>query len=122
MPYDPLLLQPGDLRHPIEVQEASSSRDSFGQTSSTWIPVLTTRAKIESVTSLAYKELIQNNAIASQASDVVTIRWPGIGIDLEPGMRVVYKDNILLVQAVDNVLRRNRVVKLYCLVIDGDTN
>jgi hypothetical protein len=84
--------------------------------------VLTTRAKIESTLSNTYKELVQDGAIASQSTDVMTIRWPGSSITLKPGMRVSFGDNTYLVQAVDNVLRMNRVVKLFCMVIDGDTN
>lgn len=122
MPWNPLLLPAGDLRHSVTIQEPSTTRDDAGQPVSTWTNVLTTRAKIESTTSNAYKELVQDGAIASQATDVFTLRWPGIAIDLKPGMRIQYGDNLYLVQAVDNVLRRNRVVKLFTMAIDGDSN
>jgi SPP1 family predicted phage head-tail adaptor len=120
MPYDPLYLPAGDLRHSITIESTSVVNDEYGQPVSTWDVVLTTRAKIESTMGNAYKELVKDGAIASQSTDVVTIRWTPI--DLKPGMRVIYGDNTLLVQAVDNILRRNRVVKLFCLQIDADTN
>jgi hypothetical protein len=53
---------------------------------------------------------------------MVTIRWPGVSIDVAPGMRVAFGDSTYLVQDVDNVLRRNRVVRLACLTIDNDSN
>jgi SPP1 family predicted phage head-tail adaptor len=122
MAFDPLYLLAGDLRHKIVIQKPSTTRDDAGQPVSTWTTVLTTRAKIESTTSPAYKSLVQGDAISSQATDVFTLRWPGSSIDLAPGMRVQFGDNLYLVQAVDNILRRDRVVKLFTLAIDADTN
>lgn len=119
---DPTQLQAGQLRHSITVTSASTTRDAAGQPVSTWDTVMTTRAKIESTTGGAYKELIQSGVISSQTTDVMTIRWPGSSVDLKSGMRVLFGDNTYLVQAVDNVLRRNRVVKLYCMAIDSDDN
>jgi SPP1 family predicted phage head-tail adaptor len=119
--YDPII-RPGELRHLISIQKATNTRDPAGDPVSTWAVVLTARAKIESSISNAYKELVQDGAIAAQSTDVITIRWPGPTITLSPGMRVVFGDNTYLVQAVDNVLRRNRAVKLFCMAIDADSN
>jgi SPP1 family predicted phage head-tail adaptor len=121
MAYDPTI-RAGELRHVIVIQSPNTARDGAGQPISTWLPVLTTRAKIESSISNAYKELVQDGAIAAQSTDVMTIRWPGPSLNLKPGMRVVFGDNTYMVQAVDNVLRRNRVVKLFCMAIDADSN
>ena len=122
MPFDPLYLLSGDLRHSITIQKPSTTRDAAGQPVSAWTDVLTTRAKIEDTTSTSYKEINQNGAITSQVTDLFTIRWPGASIDLAPGMRVQFGDNLYLIQAVDNILKRNRVVKLFTLAIDADSN
>lgn len=122
MAFDPLYIPAGSLRFQVTIQQPSTTRDDAGQPVSTWTTVLQTRARIESTTSPAYKELVADGAIASQATDVFTLRWPGSSIDLAPGMRIQYGDNTYLVQAVDNVLRRNRVVKLFCMAIDADSN
>jgi SPP1 family predicted phage head-tail adaptor len=122
MPFDPLFLPAGSLRHIVTVQSPSSTRDSAGQPISTWTTILTTRAQIESTTGSAYKELVQDGAIAAQSTDVFTLRWPGSSVDLQPGMRVLFQDNTYIVQAVDNALRRNRVVKLFTMAIDSDDN
>jgi head-tail adaptor len=119
---DPLILQPGELRHSVVIQAASTVGDAAGQPVSTWTAVLTTRAKIEGTNSRTFKESFSNNALASQSTDLITIRWPGSGIDLKPGMRVLFGDNTYLVQAVDNVLRRNRKVLLACIGVDEDSN
>jgi len=121
MPFDPLQLQAGDLRHSITIQaENTGTADAFGNPSSTWTNVLTTRAKIEGTTSNTYRAMVQVTAVASQATDVITIRWPKQTI--KPGMRVQFGDNTYLIQAVDNVLRRNRIVRLVCMAIDEDSN
>ena len=122
MPMPAYMIDPGELRHSIQIQAASSTRDTAGQPVSTWNLVLTTRAKIENTNSRTFKESFAANALASQSTDVITIRWPGAAIDLLPGMRVLFGDNTYLVQAVDNVQRRNRKVTLACMAIDGDSN
>jgi head-tail adaptor len=121
MAYDPIIA-PGELRHAITIQAASSTRDAFGEPVSTWATVLVARAKIESTTANAYKELVQDGAIAAQSTDVITMRWPGPTFDIKPGQRVVFQDNNYLIQAVDNLLRRNRVVRMFCMALDGDSN
>lgn len=122
---DPLFIQPGELRHKVSVQAApdgAGARDSAGQPIANWNTILTTRAKIEGTNSRTFKESFAGNALASESTDVLTIRWPGAAIDLRAGMRVLFGDNTYLVQGVDNVLRRNRKVVLACLLIDGDSN
>jgi SPP1 family predicted phage head-tail adaptor len=119
---DDLYIQPGELRDSIQIQQATDTRDAAGQPVSTWAAVLTARAKIEGTNSRTFKETFSANALASQSTDVITIRWPGAAVTLEPGQRVVFGDNTYLVQAVDNVRRRNRKVVLACMVIDGDSN
>jgi SPP1 family predicted phage head-tail adaptor len=119
---DPLAIDPGELRHKIQIQQASSTRDAAGQPVSTWNVVLTTWAKIAAPGSMTYKERFANNTFSSQSSDFITIRWPGASITIEPGMRVIFGDNIYLIQAVDNVLHRNRKVNLACIQIDEDSN
>ena len=123
MPIDPLYIAPGDLRHSITIQaENTADRDAAGQPVSTWETVLTTRAKIEDSGSASYKDLFQNNALAAQSTDLITIRWPGSSITIAPGQRVIFGDNSFLIQAIDNVLRRNRKLRLACLIIDETSN
>lgn len=119
---NPLYLRAGELRHAVQIQSASSTRDAAGQPVSTWNVVLTTRAKIENSGGQAYKESFSNSSLAAQSTDLLTIRWPGSSITVAPGMRVIFGNNTFLVQDVDNVLHGNRVVRLACLMIDEDSN
>ena len=119
---DPLVINAGELIHLIQIQAPSSTRDSFGQPISTWDVILSTHVKIENTNSRTFRESFAANALASQSTDVITMRWPGVAINLKPGMRVVFGDNYYLVQAVDNVQRRNRKVVLACLAINEDSN
>jgi SPP1 family predicted phage head-tail adaptor len=119
---NPLAINPGELRHWIVIQQASATRDAAGQPISTWGTVASTHARIENTNSRTFKESFSNNALASQSTDLITIRWQGLAIDIKPGMRIVFGDNLYIIQSVDNVLRRNRVLRLACLAIDGDSN
>jgi head-tail adaptor len=124
MAYDPLAIDAGQLRHQITITVPNAGeRNSFGQTTpSESTTVLTTWAKIESTTGAAYKQLIQSGVISSQTTHLITMRWPGSSVQIGPNMNVVFGDQTYLVQGVDNVLQRNRVVRLFCQVIDGEVN
>jgi SPP1 family predicted phage head-tail adaptor len=119
---NPLAINPGELRHSITIQKQNSTVDGFGEPVSTWETVTSLHAKIENTGSAAYKQSFSGNALASQSTDLITTRWAGPTINIEPGMRIVFGDNTYTIQAVDNVLRRNRVIRMACLVIDGDSN
>jgi hypothetical protein len=124
MAFDPLSIEPGDLRHSITIQaQNSAERDPAGQPiPGDWTTILTTMASIESTTSASYKQQFQNNALAAQSTDLITIRWPGTSVTVAPGQRVVFGNDTFLIQAVDNVLRRNRKLRLACLIIDSNSN
>lgn len=118
MSFDALYTQPGLLRHQITIQEPSGTRDSAGQLNATWTPVLSTRASIESTSSSAFRFSFQGNALASNATDLVIVRYPGSDIVIKPGMQVVYGDTTYTVTAVDDVMRRHKKLALACVGID----
>lgn len=121
---NPLAIAPGELRHLIQIQQSSMQGDDRGQSvnAASWTTVYTAHAKIEGTTSRTFRERFSDNSMVSQATDVITIRWPGDSIDIKTGMRVIFGDNTFLIQAVDNVLRRNRKVVLACVQISSDSN
>jgi SPP1 family predicted phage head-tail adaptor len=116
------MIDPGELRHSVEIQSPSTTRDASGEPISTWSAVLTTRAKIDSTSGAAYKDSFSNSVLAAESTDLLTIRWPGSAITVEPGQRVIFGDNTYLIQAVDNVQRRNRKLRLACVVVDEGSN
>jgi SPP1 family predicted phage head-tail adaptor len=119
---DPCIINPGELRHLVQIQAATDTRDAAGQPVSAWAVVLTTHAKIDGPSGMTYRESFQNNTLASVSSDFLTIRHPGAAVVIKPGMRIIFGDNTYLIQAVDNVLHRNRKVNLACIQIDADSN
>jgi head-tail adaptor len=122
---DPLVINAGELIHAVQIQaspDGAGKRDSAGQPIDTWDVVLSTRAKIEGSDSRTFRSSFSNNTLASQSTDCITMRWPGSSVVIEPGQRVVCGDNVFLIQAVDNVLHRNRKLVLACIGIDEDSN
>lgn len=120
MAFDPTIIAAGTLRHSITIQEPSTTRDAAGQLNSSWTNVLTTRAMISSTTTSTFKFSFQNNTLASNATDLISIRYPSVHI--EPGMQVVFEGQVYLINAVDDVLRRHRVLNMACTGIDIGVN
>jgi SPP1 family predicted phage head-tail adaptor len=115
----PLAINPGTLRHLITIQSPNTTRDAAGQPIKTWNSLLTTRASIQSTVPATYKDSFANNALSSQASHIITIRWPGSAYDINPSMQVAFGSKTYLISAVDNVLERNRVLRIFAILIDG---
>jgi head-tail adaptor len=121
---DPCVINPGELRHPITIQKPSRTGDSRGKsvTPAAWDDVLNTHAKIDGTGTLAYRASFANNALASTSTDMITLRFPGVSVVIKPNMRIVFGTNIFLVQAVDNVQHRNRILRIACMQVSPDSN
>lgn len=123
MTFDPLSLPAGDLRHSITIQAPDEcSPDAYGQVTTNWKDVLKTRAKIEGTGSASYKDAFAQNALIAQGTDLISIRWPGSSVTIEPGQRVIMEANVWTIQAVDNVLHRNRKLRLACMIVQETSN
>lgn len=119
---DVVFVDPATLRFHVQIQSPGKCADEFGEPVEQWQTILSTRAGIENTTGLAYKHSFQDNTQASESTDLITIRWPGRAVTVEPGQRVVHGRDVYTVQAVDNVKRRNRVLRLACLAVDLGSN
>jgi SPP1 family predicted phage head-tail adaptor len=115
MALDPTQIQAGTLRNRVTIQAPSATRDSFGQSGTSWTTVWICQAAIEDSASLTFRFSFQNNILASNATFCITIRYPGDSITIAPGMQVVYGDNTFTIQAVNDVLLRHRVIHLACV-------
>jgi SPP1 family predicted phage head-tail adaptor len=106
---DPLLLPAGALRHVVTILQSTLTTDLSGVVT-TWTPFVSDiRAKIEPMRGL---ELLRSGQDATNNYITVTIRYvPGI----QAAMRVKAHDATYLIQNIENVLERNRVLKLMCL-------
>ncbi len=110
------ILNPGDLRHPITVQAPDGTPTTFGQSAAptSWVTVLTTRAKIATA---GGRETSAAAQIVSDVSHVVTIRYTSTV--LKAGYQVLYGGRFFTVMYVENILERNRVLALYCREVNG---
>lgn len=111
---DPLALDPGELRHQVQLSALDTSQDNYGQPLNTWTPYRTTWASIRL---LSGQELFQGDEFTSAAQVRIRMRWTDA--NTKPGDRVLYGARVFVVQICNNVLERNRVLELTCLEIDG---
>jgi SPP1 family predicted phage head-tail adaptor len=112
---DPLVIEAGTLRHPVAVQSQGTGQDAFGQEHATWNTMLSTRAAIRTLT---LTERSNASGFISNATHRVTMRYQS-SVPLIAGMRIIYGNSrIFLIQAVENVLERNRVIT--CLALEQE--
>jgi SPP1 family predicted phage head-tail adaptor len=109
---DPLTIDAGTLRNPVDIQQQATAQDAYGQPSIIWTTVLSTRAGIRTLT---LTERSNASGIVSEATHRITLRFQS-DTPLMAGMRVVHDTHIYLLQAVENVLERNRVIT--CLALE----
>ena len=112
---DPTGLAAGDLCHSITILSATASSDASGNIA-TYTPFLTgVRAKIDPVRGV---ELIRSGQDVTQTFITVTIRYvPGITSQ----MQVQAYHGLYSIRSIENVLERNRVLKLLCLAIGNNS-
>lgn len=115
-PNDPLAIDSGELRHPIQIQQQSASQTGTGAPVAAWTTILATQAKISTASSREAYQAMQFTALVSH---VIKIRWPGTSVVILGGQQVVFGSRVFKLQTVENVLERNRVLLLHCLEING---
>jgi SPP1 family predicted phage head-tail adaptor len=114
-------INPSQLRHLVQIQKEGTAVDAAGGQSSTgWETI---RSPWASITAAAKKEDYQSAQFSSQVTDIIAIRWAAAPV-ITPGMQVIFVDSaytthVYLIQAVDNVDKRNMLINLMCLEING---
>jgi SPP1 family predicted phage head-tail adaptor len=114
---DPLVIDAGELRHSITIQQPQyGSAGARGQSvvPSSWAVVRTARAAIYTA---GGRETSMASQIVSDVSHVVKVRWTPDAI--AANYRIVFGSRVMTIQYVENVLERNRVLLLYCKEVDG---
>jgi len=111
---DPLAINAGDLRHAITILQVSTSVGDAGS-EVTWIPFLTNvRAAINPMNGT---DIIRSGQDVSQTYITITIRY-------QPGvlgqMRVQANNGTYVICSIQNILERNRVLKLTCLAVGAN--
>src|SRR5665213_1048783 len=112
MQRDPLVIEPGELRHPSVIQAPDyTAEDARGKSAvpASWIDVRSTRAMIYTA---GGRETSMASQIVSQVSHVVKVRWTATPI--KANFRVIFGGRVFTISYIENVLERNRVLLLYC--------
>jgi len=114
--FNPLVINPGELRHEIAIQKPEDSPDSRGLSvvPANWTTV---RATLAQIYTAGGRETSMASQIIADVSHVVKVRWDPTVI--EAGYRVAFGGRVFTVQYTENVYERNRVLLLYCREVDG---
>jgi len=113
-------IRAGDLNRSVHIQQRTTAVDAAGGQLETWVTVRSCMAKISTT---GMKEAFQSGQFSGQVTHVVTVRILPGGVELVPGMRVLYQSHTVThtfaVQAVDNVRQMGVWANLMCLEIAG---
>lgn len=99
----------GDLRDVVTIQAPSAGQDAIGEPVAGWTDFVTLRAGVRDLTG---RELIAANAIQSQITTAVTIRFRN---GVLPAMRVLRGDEVYVIEAVLNPTGRRDWLVLMCV-------
>jgi SPP1 family predicted phage head-tail adaptor len=110
------LVRSGDLNRRVTLQQRSTSQDSFGERSQTWLDVMTVWAAIEP---LSGRELELAQKLSSEVTHRLTVRYQSSLTDTRAvaGMRALYKSRIFNIQAAMNEDEAN--VRIHLLATEG---
>ena len=114
--FDPLVVNPGELRHAVQIQQQVTTQSASGEPQQSWTTILATQASIRTASS---REVYRASQFTGQVSHVITIRWPGSGVSILGGQQLLFGGRVFKLQTVENVQERNRVLLLHCLEING---
>jgi SPP1 family predicted phage head-tail adaptor len=101
-------MKAGALKNLVSLQSASSTQGSTGEESQTWSTYATAWA---SISPMAGRELEHASQVFASANYKIIIRHNS---SVTPSHRVLWGTRIFEINAVLNVLERNREMELYC--------
>lgn len=113
-----IIVNPGDRRHQVQIQQQSAMQDGYGGEVTTWNTIRTTWASIVTAGSKQPTEQFQQGQFSAQVTHIINIRWTASPV-IQGGMRVVFASHTYLIQTVDNVNVSGVSVNLMCLEING---
>lgn len=98
----------GKKRHPVMLQRATTSRDTFGQTIETWSDVGKVWAAIEPATG---REVLTSREVIADVTHKLTTRYRP---DVTPQMRVKFGERVFDIQAAFDPDDRGKELLLLC--------
>lgn len=108
------LIESGRLRHPIELQRKTATRDAFGEPIETWATYKRVRAEIIGG---AGAERVVGQQVTGRGGLVVRIRYRSPEPEIVE--RVKFGSRTFDINDVDNVEQRNRELILTCTEVTG---
>jgi len=110
------MLEAGKLRHKVQLQSITTTRDEFGGVVKAWATVANTFADISYVSG---KEYIVSGQLKAPITARLTIRKRA---NVDATMRVLYGNTVFDIQTVLPDLNMNEYLTLMCSegLIDGD--
>lgn len=113
-PKDPLAIEAGELRHSVTILQPSITMGTSGAQTTYTTFLSDVRAKIEAMRGT---DIVKSGMQVTQTFLTVTIRYVS---GITPQMQVQrHGGATYIIQSIENVLERNRVLKLLCLDIGG---
>ena len=107
-------MQAGKLRHHLEVQAATETRDAHGGVTRDWRTVDMRWAAVEPLTG---RELFEAQQVQGRATVRVRMRPYG---DLTPSHRLKFGDRVLNIDSIQNIDERDREMEVLCVeAIEG---
>jgi SPP1 family predicted phage head-tail adaptor len=111
----------GTLNRRVQIQQQTTSQDSFGQEQQTWTPIYVCWASID----IQNSQLLYSTAeFVEKVTYRITFRWTN-SIVIQPGMRIVYTEattkvtHTYLIEALLNTKAGNRELVAMCYELDG---
>lgn len=109
-----VLMEIGDLRHRITLEQRTATKDDFGGEVITWATWAEAWAAIEP---LQGREFLDGRRLEAEISTRIRIRYrPGV----VPGMRITWGDHVYDIQSVIEHESRRRELRIMCRELGPD--
>ena len=103
----------GRLRHRVQIQEASETRDAYGGVTTTWTTVGTVYAAIVPMHQVGQgRERLEADRIQSEVTHRITTRFRG---DVTPKHRILFEGRVFELERVANVDERDRELSILAI-------
>ena len=102
-------MRAGRLRHPIDIQAATETRNAHGDVVPEWATIVRRRAAI---VPLVGRELMEAKQINSRTTHRLLMRY---WADLTPSHRIVHKDRNLNIISIRNLDEAGRDMEVMCV-------
>ena len=105
-------MNPGRLKHKIDIQQELTTQNSFGEPTQTWVNFLS--GLFCSIEPIRGKEYFASDQVNAEVSHRIRMRYIG---GIHPKMRVKYCNRYFDIIDAINVLEANKKLELMCVEV-----